>query len=56
MLSDIKPDRRLFQAWNMAGLQLDQGTPRVLSAEAALALLRTAAEQQLARERQQLNG
>jgi hypothetical protein len=56
VLSDIKPDRRLFQEWNMAGLQLDQATPRVLTAETALALLQAAAEQQLAQERRQLLG
>jgi len=56
LLSDIKPDRRLFQEWNMAGLQVEQAIPRVLTAQTALGLLQTAAEQQLAQERQQLNG
>lgn len=56
VLSDTKPERRLFQEWNMAGLQLKQATPRVLTAETALVLLRTAAAQQLAQERQQLHG
>jgi hypothetical protein len=56
LLSDIKPDRRLFQEWNMAGSQLEQPTPRTLNAETALVLLQTAAERLLAQERQQLNG
>jgi len=56
LLSDIKPERRLFHEWNMAGVQVEEAIPRVLTAETALGLLQTAAEQQLAQERQQLNG
>jgi hypothetical protein len=54
VLADATADRRLFRQWNMVAAQQDEAAPRVLDADSATAMLLAAAEQQLARERQQL--
>lgn len=56
VLSDAPAERRVFQQWNMAASQVGEARPQVLDAETALGMLRRAAEQQLADERQQLLG
>lgn len=53
VLSDTTAERRLFQQWNMAGVQGGEAADRVLDGPTALAALRQAAERQLAEERLQ---